>query len=77
LANGFHELADAAELRRRLNKVNGLRIADGRPALPMPEQLLAAMESPGLPPCTGCALGFDRLAMLYCDAASIDTVQIH
>ncbi len=60
LANGFHELADAAELRRRLTAVNAARAADGRQELPMPEHLLAAMEH-GLPPCTGCALGFDRL----------------
>jgi lysyl-tRNA synthetase class 2 len=54
--------------------VNRRRAADGRPALPLPEQLLAAMESPGLPPCAGCALGFDRLAMLACGEATIDNV---
>ncbi|MBA3482061.1 MAG: hypothetical protein H0T51_09620, partial [Pirellulales bacterium] len=49
LANGYHELTDAAVLRRRLEAVNEQRAADGRPALPLPEQLLAAMENPGLP----------------------------
>ena len=39
LANGFHELTDAAELRRRFEAVNAARIADGRRALPMPETL--------------------------------------
>jgi lysyl-tRNA synthetase class 2 len=73
LANGFHELADAAELRRRFEAVNQARTADGRDALPMPERLLAAMEH-GLPDCTGCALGFDRLLMLATGAASIDEV---
>ena len=49
LANGFHELGDAAELRRRFEAVNVARVADGRAALPLPESLLAALEH-GLPP---------------------------
>ncbi len=73
LSNGYHELSDAAELRRRLEAVNAARVADGRRALPMPERLLAAMEH-GLPPCTGCALGFDRLVMLATGVESIDEV---
>jgi lysyl-tRNA synthetase class 2 len=73
LANGFHELADASELRRRFEAVNVGRVADGRGALPLPESLLAAMER-GLPACTGCALGFDRLVMLALQTESIDQV---
>ncbi len=73
LANGYHELTDAAELRVRLEEVNRERKADGRKTLPMPESLLAAVEA-GLPACAGCALGFDRLAMLACGAKSIDEV---
>jgi lysyl-tRNA synthetase class 2 len=73
LANGYHELTDAAELRRRLEQVNRLRLNDGRPALPLPESLLAAMQA-GLPPSAGCALGFDRLAMLILGAKSIKEV---
>jgi lysyl-tRNA synthetase class 2 len=74
LANGYHELIDADALRARLVEVNRRRVADDRPALPLPERLLSAMRSPGLPPCSGCALGFDRLAMLACGAAGIDHV---
>jgi lysyl-tRNA synthetase class 2 len=73
LANGFHELSDAAEQRRRFEAVNAARIADGRPVLPLPESLLAALEH-GLPDCTGVALGFDRLAMLAVGANIIDEV---
>ena len=73
LANGYHELGDAAEQRRRFKEVNAARLADGRPALPLPESLLVALEQ-GLPDCTGVALGFDRLAMLAVGAASIDKV---
>jgi lysyl-tRNA synthetase class 2 len=73
IANGFHELGDAAELRRRFKAVNVARVADGCSALPLPESLLAALEH-GLPPCTGCALGFDRLVMLSEGARSINEV---
>ena len=71
LANGYHELTDAAELRKRLVQVNAQREADGRPALPLPEALLADMTSPGLPACAGVALGLDRLVMLALGADSI------
>jgi lysyl-tRNA synthetase class 2 len=74
LANGYHELCDSQALRRRLEQVNAERASAGRTRLPLPERLLAAMERPGLPPCSGCALGFDRLAMLLSGAESIDDV---
>ena len=73
LANGFHELTDAHEQRDRFDTVNEARIADGRPALPLPESLLSAMKK-GLPDSSGCALGFDRLAMLAVGAQSISDV---
>jgi lysyl-tRNA synthetase class 2 len=73
LANGFHELTDAAQQRRRFEAVNAARQADGRRALPLPESLLAAMQH-GLPDCTGVALGFDRLVMLAIGAQSIADV---
>jgi elongation factor P--(R)-beta-lysine ligase len=73
LANGFHELTDAAEQRRRFEAVNAVRISEGRRALPMPESLLATLEH-GLPECSGAALGFDRLLMLAVAAQSIDEV---
>ena len=73
LANGFHELTDAVEQRRRFEAVNAARVADGRRALPMPESLLAALDH-GLPDCAGAALGFDRLVMLANNAGSIGNV---
>jgi hypothetical protein len=45
----------------------------GHPALPLPALLLAALEH-GLLACAGCALGFDRLAMLAEGAGSIEAV---
>jgi lysyl-tRNA synthetase class 2 len=73
LANGYHELLDPAELRRRQGEANRRRRADGKPPLPAQSRLLDAMEA-GLPPCTGCALGFDRLAMIALGADRIDRV---
>jgi len=73
LANGYHELLDAGELRRRNARANEFRHRDGKMALPEESRLLAAMER-GLPPAVGCALGFDRLVMLAAGAGSIDEV---
>ena len=73
LANGYHELRDAAELRARNARVNAQRLADGKPALPAESRLLAAMEA-GLPPMVGVALGFDRLVMLAASAHNIAEV---
>ena len=74
LANGYDELTDATELRRRLQSVNAQRARDGRPQLPLPESLLDAMQR-GLPNCAGCALGFDRLVMLALGKESIAEVR--
>ena len=63
LANGFHELADAAEQRRRFEAENRRRQAAGLAPVPLDEGLLAALEA-GLPDCAGVALGLDRLLML-------------
>lgn len=73
LANGYHELTDAAELRRRNEEANALRAADGKPRLPLDSRLLSAMEQ-GLPDCTGAALGFDRVVMLAAGARSLAEV---
>lgn len=62
LCNGYHELTDADELRRRIAAQAAIRQRDGLPALPADSRLLAAMDA-GLPPCSGVALGIDRLAL--------------
>jgi lysyl-tRNA synthetase class 2 len=62
LANGFHELADAVEQRRRFVSDTEKRRAAGRSAPPLDEELLRAL--PSLPDCAGVALGFDRLVAL-------------
>jgi len=72
LCNGFSELNDAAEQRRRFEAEQDLMRAAGKPAYPLPEKFLTALAD--MPPCAGNALGVDRLAMLFCDAAAIDEV---
>lgn len=71
LANGFEELADAAQQRARFEEDLRQRRAAGAPEPIIDERLLAALEA-GLPPVSGVALGFDRLLMLRLGLASID-----
>jgi len=73
LANGFHELADAGEQRRRFEAELEARKAQGIETVPVDERLLAALQA-GLPPCAGVALGIDRLVMLAVGAESLDQV---
>ena len=63
LANGFHELQDAAEQRQRFENNRKNRKSMGLPDIALDEYLLAAL-SHGLPNCSGVALGIDRLCML-------------
>jgi len=73
LANGYHELRDADELRRRMAETNQQRLRDGKKELPTDNRLLTAMEQ-GLPPCSGVAMGLDRVLMLLTGAQQIDEV---
>lgn len=72
LANGFSELVDAAEQRRRLEEEQALRASLGRPAFPLDEAFLAAL--PNVPPSGGIAVGLDRVLMLLLGAKDIAEV---
>ena len=63
LCNGYTELTDAVEQRRRFNADLDIRRAMNKPLPPLDERFLAALES-GMPACSGVALGLDRLFML-------------
>lgn len=73
LANGFYELQDAQEQRRRFEADNAMRVARGLRPQPIDQHLLAALEA-GLPDCAGVALGIDRLVMLALGCDHIDAV---
>ncbi|MES9937317.1 MAG: EF-P lysine aminoacylase EpmA [Sedimenticola sp.] len=73
LANGFNELLDATEQRKRFEQDLEKRADNGKPPVPMDEHLLAALEQ-GLPSCAGVALGIDRLLMRVTGATHIDQV---
>lgn len=63
LCNGYHELADAKEQRKRLEEANVMRVHLGKQPLPIDTKFLEALEK-GLPDCCGVAVGVDRLMML-------------
>lgn len=73
LANGYLELADASEQRRRFESDNAKRVEKGLEVREIDERLMAALDS-GLPSCSGVALGVDRLLMLKTGATSIGEV---
>lgn len=73
LVNGFVELVDAAEQRRRFEADLERRLAAGRERPFLDERFLGALAAE-LPPCVGAALGFDRLAMLALGAERLDQV---
>lgn len=73
IANGFGELTDAAEQRRRFEADMALKERLYGVRYPIDEDFLAAL-SHGLPDCTGMALGFDRLVMLLAGAERIEDV---
>jgi len=72
LANGFGELTDAAEQRRRLEREMAEKERIYGERYPIDEDFLAALAA--MPQACGIALGLDRLVMLATGAARIDQV---
>jgi lysyl-tRNA synthetase class 2 len=72
LANGFGELTDADEQRRRFAAEMELKARLHGERYPVDEDFLAALST--MPQASGIALGFDRLVMLLTGAARIDEV---
>lgn len=72
IANAYDELADGHALRARFVQDNAERARRGLPVMPIDENLLAACDD--LPPCSGIALGLDRLLMVKVGARDIREV---
>lgn len=74
LCNGFSELVDAAEQRARFEAEQAERARLGRPVPAIDEALLEALGR--CPPCSGNALGLDRLILLLCEKAELGEVLV-
>ena len=72
LANGFGELTDPVEQRRRFEADMAEKARLYGERYPIDEDFLAALAV--MPPASGCALGLDRLVMLAAGAQRIDQV---
>jgi len=72
IANGFGELTDAAEQRRRLDQEMEEKQRRYGERYPLDEDFLAALSQ--MPDACGIALGLDRLVMLATGASRIDQV---
>ncbi len=73
LANGYHELTDSNEQRRRFKKDQDLRQRLNRVDIAIDKNFMAAIDS-GLPACAGVAMGMDRLIMTALELDTIDDV---
>ena len=74
VANAFSELTDPAEQRCRFEACATAREAAGQEVYPLDEPFLKALET-GLKPCSGVALGVDRLVMILGGYSDIDAVR--
>jgi elongation factor P--(R)-beta-lysine ligase len=73
LANGYEELTDADEQQQRFEREQQVRSAADQEVPEIDRKFLQALRK-GLPPCSGVALGLDRLLMILVGADSISEV---
>jgi elongation factor P--(R)-beta-lysine ligase len=73
LCNGYTELTDWKETEKRLSDENERRKMIGKPVLPVDKHFIQALQK-GLPPCSGVALGLDRLVLIALGYTDIDDV---
>lgn len=73
IANGYQELTDATEYRRRFDYENKQRKQSGLDEVVLDENLLASLNI-GLPSSAGVAVGLDRLLMCYLNRTALRDV---
>jgi lysyl-tRNA synthetase class 2 len=73
LANGYHELLNEEEQKKRLLEANESRIALNKNPLPLDVYFLQSLKK-RIPDCSGVAVGFDRLMMLRLRETNIANV---
>lgn len=73
LANGFHELQNAAEQLKRFQDDQQKRRQLGLKPMEIDHRFINALQK-GLPACSGVALGLDRLLMLKMGVTDIQSV---
>ena len=76
LANGYHELTDHAEQKKRLIAENNKRKDMNKRTYPIDEKFIEALSTQKMGDCYGVSVGFDRLMMLKHDSKKIDDVLI-
>ena len=74
LANAFFEVSEPKVQKNRFLEENALRKALNKPVLAYPKILISEMET-GFPPCSGFALGLDRLFLALYDLEDIGQIR--
>ncbi len=73
LANGYHELLDAEEQKKRFEEEQRMRQERGYDLYPYDKNMVSALAH-GMPDCAGVAMGIDRLLMLMLGTGNIADV---
>ena len=73
LGNGYLELTDADQQKKRLEESNQKRVDKGKDPLPLDYQFVEALRK-GMPSCCGVAVGFDRLLQLRHKASQLQEI---
>ena len=74
IANAYSELIDPAEQEARFKEAAAVRAGNGLREYPPPAEFMQAIHA-GMPESSGCALGIDRLIMIFTDASDISQVR--